>query len=140
MCTCKDTGRFYIGYRKANKVAAHEDLGIHYFTSSIEVSNNFNNFAYEILSEYDSALMAFEVEQVLIYEHRSNPLLINKNFKTKNHITLDPKPVQIRPSEKYKKHIYSSGPAKRSEILPRGVKKRKSRERRKLRRLNILED
>lgn len=92
-CEHKTTGRFYIGYRKANILPAIEDFGIHYFTSCPEISNNFRDYSYEILSEYDSNLMAFEVEQRLIYEFRHNDLLINKNFKVRNLIQLDPKPV-----------------------------------------------
>lgn len=98
MCTCKDTSRFYIGYRKANIVPAKEDFGVHYFTSCPEVKNNFKNYNYEILSEYDSSLMAFEVEQVLLYEMRHDPLLINQIYKKRNHITLDPKPAQMEPA------------------------------------------
>lgn len=132
LCTHRDTKRFYIGYRRANVVPALEDLGTNYYTSSDEVKRNFNEFDYEILSEYDSPLMAFEVEQVLIYENRHNQLLINKNYKTKNHITLDPRPVQ--PTSDYyenkKKLKLPEGPRKRSSKIPIGVKKRKARERR----------
>ena len=135
LCTHVETKRFYIGYRRANNLSANEDLGIHYFTSSKEVRKNFSEYKFEILSEYDSPLMAYEVEQLLIYESRHNLLLINKNYKVSNHITLDPKPVCLKPAEKYKKPKYSNGPKKRSEIMPAGVKKRKSRERRIARRL-----
>lgn len=92
-CEHKETKRFYIGYRTANKLPASDDLGIHYFTSSKEVKKDFHNYIFEILSEYDSALMAFEVEQRLIYECRHNELLINKNFKVRNLIEVDPKPA-----------------------------------------------
>lgn len=99
-CKHKETKRFYIGYRAANKVPADEDLGIHYFTSSKEVSADFQNYNFEILSEYESVLMAFEVEQRLIYECRNDELLINKNFKVRNLIEVNPKPVQIKPVDK----------------------------------------
>ena len=135
LCTHKETGRFYIGYRRANSFPSTEDLGVHYFTSSCEVRKYFNEYKFEILSEYDSALMAFEVEQLIIYESRHNPLLINKNYKVSNHITLDPKPVSLKATEKYKKQQYPNGPRKRSECIPKGVKKRKSRERRNAKRL-----
>ena len=99
-CEHKETKRFYIGYRKANKFPAADDLGIHYFTSCKEVRRDFQNYTFEVLSEYDSTLMAFEVEQRLIYECRHNELLINKNFKVSNLIEIDPKPVQIQPTSK----------------------------------------
>ena len=98
-CEHKETGRFYIGYRSANKVPADQDLGFYYFTSCKEVRNNFSEYSYEILSEYDNIEMAYEVEQVLLYNLRHDPLLINgDNFRKKNHITLDPKPAQMRES------------------------------------------
>ena len=135
LCTHIETKRFYIGYRRANIHPSTKDLGIHYFTSSKEVRQNFKEYEFEILSEYESPLMAYEVEQLLIYESRYNPLLINKNYKVSNHITLDPKPVCLKPAEKYKKTQYPNGPKKRSENMPKGVKKRKSRERRIAKRL-----
>jgi hypothetical protein len=99
-CEHKETKRFYIGYRSANKLPAAEDLGVHYFTSSDIVSKDFQNYNFEVLSEYDSVLMAYEVEQRLIYECRHDELLINKNFKVRNLIEVDPKPVKIQPVEK----------------------------------------
>ena len=35
--THKETGQFYIGYRKANKVQSYCDIGIVYFSSSKEI-------------------------------------------------------------------------------------------------------
>ena len=128
-CEHKETKRFYIGYRRANELPADQDFGIHYFTSCPEVRDYFNEYTYEILSEYDSPLMAFEVEQRLIYECRYDNLLINKNHKVRNMIQLDPHPVQ--PSIPYKKLPPIQGPRKRSSPTPKGVKKRKARQRRK---------
>ena len=119
-CEHKETNRFYIGYRKANIVPAAEDLGIHYFTSCSEIKDNFNDYTYEILSEYDHPLMAYEVEQRLIYEFRYNDLLINKNHKVRNMIQLDPK--SVKPSKPYKKFPPMTGPRKRSSPTPVGVK------------------
>lgn len=127
-CEHKTTGRFYIGYRKANTVPAVEDLGVYYFTSCSEVSNNFNEYKYEILSEYTSSLMAYEVEQALIYELRHSDLLINKNYKTSNHITLDPKPVYPKSDyyadKKKNSHNRKIGPRKRSDTILRSNKGR----------------
>jgi len=80
-CEHKTSHRFYIGYRKANTMAAKFDLGTYYFTSCPEVSNNFNDYTYKILGEFKYAATAFEVEQKLISESHNNPLLINKQWK-----------------------------------------------------------
>lgn len=37
--THKETGQFYIGFRKANKVNSNQDLGLKYFSSSSELRN-----------------------------------------------------------------------------------------------------
>ncbi len=93
-CEHKITKAFYFGYRFANTVQSHLDLGIHYFTSSSVIAPDFVNYTYEILSEYDTAEWAYETEQRLIFENRHNPLLLNKNWKKKNLIALNPKPVK----------------------------------------------
>lgn len=139
-CEHKETKRFYIGYRRANELPAAEDFGIHYFTSCPEVRDYFEDYTFEILSEYDSSLMAFEVEQRLIYECRYDDLLINKNHKVRNLIQVDPRPVQ--PSIPYKKPPPDYGPRKRSSPVPAGVKKRKARARRikeKLKQKSLLD-
>lgn len=115
-CEHKETGRFYIGYRSANKVPADKDLGFYYFTSCKEVRNNFSEYSYEILSEYDSIEIAYETEQVLLYNLRHDPLLINgDNFRKRNHISLDPKPILVVPKERNeyqdrRKKVFSSLP------------------------------
>jgi hypothetical protein len=80
-CTHKTSGKFYIGYRKANWLPASSDFGIYYFSSCPEVSNNFQDFVFEILGEFIHPNAAFEIEQKLIYESRNNNLLINQNWK-----------------------------------------------------------
>lgn len=80
-CDHKFTGKFYIGYRKANTVPARSDFGTNYFTSCPEVSNNFQDYTYKILGEFRNSDTAFEIEQKLIHESRNNPLLINKQWK-----------------------------------------------------------
>ena len=92
-CEHRVTKRFYIGYRHANVVPADLDFGYSYFTSCPEVSDNFSEYDFEILSEYPSEIWAYETEQRLLYECRNDPLLINKNFKKKGLIALNPKPV-----------------------------------------------
>lgn len=82
LCTHIETGRFYIGYRKANTMSAKFDFGTYYFTSCPEVSNNFSEYTYKILGEFTHADTAFEIEQKLIFESRNDPLLINKSWKT----------------------------------------------------------
>jgi len=92
-CEHKETKKYYIGYRKANSVKASLDLGISYFTSCPEIRDNFDEYTYEVLEEYDTPAWAYEVEQRLIYECRKDPLLINKNYKRTGLIELQPKPV-----------------------------------------------
>jgi hypothetical protein len=131
-CEHRESGRFYIGYRKANIFPFAEDFGIHYFTSCDEVRQHFNEFKFELLSEYTHELMAYEVEQVLLYQLRRDPLMINgHNFRMKNHISIDPKPVQLLDtSSKRLPKVVHVGPAKRSSPTPKGVKKSKQRVRR----------
>lgn len=131
-CEHKETKRFYIGYRKANIVPARSDLGFYYFTSCEIIKQNPDDYIFEVLSEYDSAEMAYEVEQVLLYNLRNDPLLINgNNFRMKHHISLDPKPVQLeRTKSKRKPKVIYSGPAKRSSPTPKSVKRSKRRARR----------
>jgi hypothetical protein len=76
-CVHKETQRFYIGYREANNLPPSQDLGKAYFTSSKLVSKNFSNYNCEVLAEYATGKMAFDVEQRLLFELRKDPLLIN---------------------------------------------------------------
>ncbi len=76
-CVHKETNRFYIGYREANNLPPVQDLGKAYFTSSKVVSKNFSDYNYEVLAEYDTGKMAFDVEQRLLYELRNDKMLIN---------------------------------------------------------------
>lgn len=77
-CEHKITKKYYFGYRHANTVPAKEDLGIRYFTSSKIVANDFLNYTYEILGEYDTTEVAYKTEQYLIWKSKKDPLLINK--------------------------------------------------------------
>jgi hypothetical protein len=80
----KETGRFYFGYRRANKVPAIDDLGKKYFTSSKIVKPFFNEFTYEIIKEFINAYEAFWYEQKLIAENCKNPLILNRRFQRKD--------------------------------------------------------
>jgi hypothetical protein len=77
-CTEKGTGKFYIGYRFKNKLPAAQDFGVCYFTSNDYVKNNFENFEYEIISEFPDRKSAFAFETKLINETKSD-LQINAN-------------------------------------------------------------
>jgi hypothetical protein len=82
-CIEKDTGRFYIGYRYANKVPATEDFGVHYFTSNDYVKKNFDKFNHEIIAEFSDRKSAFAYETKLINETKSK-LQINANKHNKS--------------------------------------------------------
>ena len=77
----RNTGKFYIGMRSANKVYAEQDLGTHYFTSSKHVKNNFSEYDIEIKGYFIDQLAAFEFENELIKEHWGNPLLLNRHYQ-----------------------------------------------------------
>lgn len=79
--THKETGQFYIGYRKANKVQSYCDIGIVYFSSSKEIEKlGFGNFDIEIIAEFFDWKEANLFEQCLIKENFKNPLCLNKNY------------------------------------------------------------
>lgn len=77
----RNTGKFYIGMRSANKVCAEQDLGIHYFTSSKHVKNNFSEYDIEIKAYFVDQLAAFEFENELIKECWEDPLLLNRHYQ-----------------------------------------------------------
>lgn len=77
----RNNDKFYIGMRSANKVCAEQDLGIHYFTSSKHVKNNFSEYNIEIIAYFIDQLSAFEFENNLIKEHWGNPLLLNRHYQ-----------------------------------------------------------
>lgn len=79
--THKESGQFYIGYRKANKVQSGYDIGIVYFSSSPRVKElGFENFNIEIIAEFFDWKEANLFEQGLIKENFKNPLCLNKNY------------------------------------------------------------
>ena len=78
ICTHKETGEFYIGYRSQNKKPPEQDIGIKYFTSSKIVKPRFNEFNVAIIATFDDKVKAHSYEQDLIRENWDNPLLLNK--------------------------------------------------------------
>jgi len=81
--THNHTNKFYIGMRSANRVTAHLDIGISYFSSSKEVKDDFENYSIEILKEFDDSDSAFGYENELIRENFNSELIINKHFQRK---------------------------------------------------------
>lgn len=73
--------KFYIGMRSANKVVAEQDLGIHYFTSSKHVKNNFSDYDIEIKAYFIDQISAFEFENELIKQNWGDPLLLNRHYQ-----------------------------------------------------------
>ena len=72
------TGEFYIGYLSANKLPAKLNLP-KYKTSSKKVRPIFDQFAWQIISEFPTADEAYDLEQKLIYNSQSDPLLLNES-------------------------------------------------------------
>jgi hypothetical protein len=77
----RNTGKFYIGMRSVNKAIAEQDLGVHYFTSSKHVKNNFSEYDSEIVAYFVDQISAFEFENELIKEYWGNPLLLNRHYQ-----------------------------------------------------------
>lgn len=77
----RNSGKFYIGMRSANKVVAEQDLGVYYFTSSKHVKNNFIDYDIEIKAYFIDQISAFNFENDLIKEHWGNPLLLNRHYQ-----------------------------------------------------------
>ena len=87
MCTERDTGRFYIGYRFKNYLPAEQDFGNRYFTSNKYVMKNFDRFDWKIIAEFYDKRDALRFEGQLIKETQCD-LQINydriKNLKRKS--------------------------------------------------------
>lgn len=86
--THKETKEFYIGYRKANQVASHLDLGHKYTTSSKLIKDmGFANFDIEVLCECinpDRKIAgddAYDIENEIIAEVFYNSLCLNGHFR-----------------------------------------------------------
>lgn len=91
--THRKTGEFYIGYREANVLPAHQDLGGPYRTSSAVIHDmGFDEFDWMIVAEFPTGDEAYDHEQELINEDFHNPLCLNRScfngsarFKTGPH-------------------------------------------------------
>ena len=68
LCTHKETGQFYIGYRKYNvKLNRTSDIDFpKYKTSSDLVNSKFTEFNWIILAECENGDDAYDIEQLLI--------------------------------------------------------------------------
>lgn len=80
MVTHKITQEFYIGYRCYNvylNKPSSSDFP-RYKTSRKEITDNFSEYDWVILAEFFDADSAYEHEQLLIMEHRRDPLIMNK--------------------------------------------------------------
>jgi hypothetical protein len=83
LCTHKDTGKFYIGYREKNvklNLTSDQDLPL-YKTSSDIIKSNFTDYIWEILAEFTTGDSAYDFEQQLIFENWTNPLLLNESCR-----------------------------------------------------------
>jgi hypothetical protein len=85
ICTHKESGHFYIGYRCANKLPSHLDLP-KYKTSSKVVRPKFDEFEWKILAEFFSKTDAYIFEQQLIAENWKNSHILNKHYQTETGI------------------------------------------------------
>lgn len=82
VCTHKDTGEFYIGFRCKN-VSFNRSSSIDlpkYKTSSSLVKPRFHEFDWVIVAEFFDRDAAYDFEQHLIKENANNPLLLNKFY------------------------------------------------------------
>jgi len=66
MCKEKQSNKFYIGYRSANKTPSTADFGQKYFTSNKYVKENFDKFDHYILAEFFNKRDAYRFESELI--------------------------------------------------------------------------
>ena len=78
ICSHKENGQFYIGYREINKVPSDIDLP-KYKTSSKIVNPNFQDYNWYIIAEFFNGNDAYDFEQKLIYDNWRDPNLINKS-------------------------------------------------------------
>lgn len=79
LCTHRETGEFYIGYRSANKVNASDDLGAVYRSSAHYISSRWDEFDSIVVAEFFSPQDAWLFEQEYIYDNRHNKLILNRS-------------------------------------------------------------
>lgn len=83
ICSDKETGEFYIGYREKNVAlcrTSNIDLPL-YKTSSKKIRLRFDNFNCWIVAEFESGNDAYDFEQQLIFENWDSPLLLNRQYR-----------------------------------------------------------
>lgn len=97
MLVHRDTGQFYIGYREANILPSDQDLPIYGTSSKYVAELGMNSFDQCIIAEFYKGQDAYDFEQQLIREHRSNPLILNRHFLTVH----DKRLRYIRPKGSY---------------------------------------
>lgn len=92
------SGKFYIGYRWKNKLAASDDLGKIYFSSSKDplIREHFDEFEQVIIAEFDDRDTAFAEEQRLIELFWGDPNLINKSHQQSGKFRCDGHTEQTR--------------------------------------------
>lgn len=76
------TGQFYIGYREANNLPADQDLTSYGTSSKYVAALGMSSFDWSIIAEFYDGRDAYDFEQQLIREHRTNPLILNRHFLT----------------------------------------------------------
>jgi len=83
LCIHKITKQFYIGYREKNvKLNVPSDIDLPmYRTSCNIVRNNFDEYDWIILAEFNTGDDAYNFEQFKIFESWCNPLLLNKSHR-----------------------------------------------------------
>ena len=87
VCTHKENGQFYIGYREGNvkyNRRSENDLGKFYFTSGVIKKSEFSNYDFFIVAEFFDPIEAYWFEQELIKENWNNNLLLNKQYYDRN--------------------------------------------------------
>ena len=81
ICTHKNSGEFYIGYRCANvnhNRFSHLDLPL-YKTSNPKIKKSFIEYSWQIVAEFFNSADAYDFEQELINNHWGDPLLLNES-------------------------------------------------------------
>ena len=91
LITFNESREYYFGYREQNKVPAHLDIGVKYFTSSSKLHNmgfipgfDSTKIIIEIINEFEGANAgndAFDSEQGLIWWKWGDSLLLNGNVR-----------------------------------------------------------
>jgi hypothetical protein len=87
--TVIETGEFYFGFRKANKVQPDEDLLKKYFSSSKLIKSIIKEKGLEAIKGQivfisENFEESYWEEQKLIQAHFGNPLLLNKHYQKTN--------------------------------------------------------